>query len=165
MFKVFRSIRQKLFRDGKMKDYFGYALGEIFLIVIGILIALEISDWNEAQKRIALENELTENLYEELLFTYESSRTTLDSFVKLSTIIEAVLYDGDGLDLEALLEKAGDNRGVKATGFITVLLDFTNFFNPHNDTYKAAVSDGSIALISDKVWLSRLEANYVTGPR
>jgi len=104
------------------------------LIVIGILIALEISDWNEAQKRIALENELTENLYEELLFTYESSRTTLDSFVKLSTIIEAVLYDGDGLDLEALLEKAGDNRGVKATGFITVLLDFTNFFNPHNDT-------------------------------
>jgi len=44
MFKVFRSIRQKLFRDGKMKGYFGYALGEIFLIVIGILIALEISD-------------------------------------------------------------------------------------------------------------------------
>ncbi|WP_375324522.1 DUF6090 family protein [Flagellimonas sp. GZD32] len=49
--KFFRSIRQKLVETKRVKKYLLYALGEIFLVVIGILIALQISNWNETNKQ------------------------------------------------------------------------------------------------------------------
>jgi hypothetical protein len=45
----FRSIRQKLFNEGKLVRYLGYAIGEIFLIIIGIMFALQLNNWNEDQ--------------------------------------------------------------------------------------------------------------------
>ncbi len=42
MFKFFRNIRRKLLKSGKFGTYLKYALGEIILVVIGILIALEL---------------------------------------------------------------------------------------------------------------------------
>ena len=50
MFRFFRTIRQTLINEGKTSKYFRYAVGEILLIVIGILIALQIQNWN--QKRL-----------------------------------------------------------------------------------------------------------------
>ncbi|WP_282111546.1 DUF6090 family protein [Maribacter stanieri] len=50
MIKFFRKIRQNLLSEGKTRKYFKYAIGEIFLVVIGILIALSINNWNEKQK-------------------------------------------------------------------------------------------------------------------
>ena len=50
MIKFFRSIRQNLLTDGKTTRYIAYAIGEILLVVIGILIALSINNWNEQQK-------------------------------------------------------------------------------------------------------------------
>jgi hypothetical protein len=46
MIKFFRKIRQKLLMENKTGKYFKYAIGEIFLVVIGILIALQINNWN-----------------------------------------------------------------------------------------------------------------------
>ncbi|KPM32940.1 Hypothetical protein I595_1367 [Croceitalea dokdonensis DOKDO 023] len=50
MIKFFRQIRQNLLSDGKTGKYFKYAIGEIILVVIGILIALQINNWNEHLK-------------------------------------------------------------------------------------------------------------------
>ncbi len=50
MLKFFRQIRQKLLTENRFSKYLIYAIGEIFLVVIGILIALQINNWNEAQK-------------------------------------------------------------------------------------------------------------------
>ncbi|WP_350293375.1 DUF6090 family protein [uncultured Croceitalea sp.] len=47
MIKFFRKIRQNLLTEGKTTKYFKYAIGEIILVVIGILIALQINNWNE----------------------------------------------------------------------------------------------------------------------
>lgn len=47
MIKFFRKIRQKLLSENKFTKYLFYALGEIVLVVIGILIALEINNWNQ----------------------------------------------------------------------------------------------------------------------
>jgi len=62
MIKLFRNIRQKLLAEGKTTNYLKYAIGEIVLVVIGILIALSINNWNEARKNhieeIALLNQL-----------------------------------------------------------------------------------------------------------
>ena len=46
MVKLFRNIRQNLLNQGKTTKYFKYAIGEIILVVIGILIALQINNWN-----------------------------------------------------------------------------------------------------------------------
>lgn len=47
MIKFFRNIRQNLLAEGKIGKYLKYASGEIILVVIGILIALQINNWNE----------------------------------------------------------------------------------------------------------------------
>ena len=51
MIKFFRHIRKSLIQENKMSKYFKYAIGEIVLVVIGILIALQINNWNEKQNQ------------------------------------------------------------------------------------------------------------------
>lgn len=50
MIKFFRRIRKDLLASGKTNQYLKYAFGEIVLVVIGILIALQINNWNEERK-------------------------------------------------------------------------------------------------------------------
>ncbi|NNC50522.1 MAG: hypothetical protein HKN51_05370 [Saprospiraceae bacterium] len=51
MIKFFRKIRQKMLTENKFSKYLLYAIGEIILVVIGILIALQINNWNENRKQ------------------------------------------------------------------------------------------------------------------
>ena len=50
MIKFFRKIRHRLLTENKFSKYLLYAIGEIILVVIGILIALQINNWNEKSK-------------------------------------------------------------------------------------------------------------------
>jgi hypothetical protein len=52
MIKLFRNIRKNLLNEGKTSKYFKYAIGEIVLVVIGILIALNINNWAEEQRAL-----------------------------------------------------------------------------------------------------------------
>lgn len=52
MIKLFRKIRQKMLTENKFSKYLLYAIGEILLVVIGIIIALQINNWNEGQKQV-----------------------------------------------------------------------------------------------------------------
>lgn len=47
MISVFRRIRKKLLTQNKVSKYLLYAIGEILLVVVGILIALQVNNWNE----------------------------------------------------------------------------------------------------------------------
>ena len=51
MIKFFRKIRQRLLTENKFSKYLLYAIGEIILVVIGILIALQVNNYNEAKKQ------------------------------------------------------------------------------------------------------------------
>ena len=55
MIKFFRHIRKKLLSENKFSKYLLYAIGEIILVVIGILIALQINYWNDERKNRAYE--------------------------------------------------------------------------------------------------------------
>jgi len=67
MIKFFRKIRQRMLTENKISKYLIYAIGEIVLVVIGILIALQINNWNAEQKiekeEIGILNNLLESLY------------------------------------------------------------------------------------------------------
>lgn len=67
MIKFFRKIRQKMLTENKFSKYLLYAVGEILLVVIGILIALQINNWNEMQKQKEISKETIQNLKIELL--------------------------------------------------------------------------------------------------
>ncbi len=67
MFKFFRTIRHKLWQQGKVKGYLGYAVGEIALIVVGILIAVQINNWNEGRQNNVLRGLYLDSLIDESL--------------------------------------------------------------------------------------------------
>ena len=58
MIKFFRHIRRSLIQKNQMGKYFKYAIGEILLVVIGILIALQINNWNDTRKNKTYEKEI-----------------------------------------------------------------------------------------------------------
>ncbi|WP_445386481.1 DUF6090 family protein [Robiginitalea sp. IMCC44478] len=58
MFRFFRQLRQKFLAENRFSRYFLYAVGEILLVVIGILIALQVNNWNEGRKDRVLEKEV-----------------------------------------------------------------------------------------------------------
>ena len=67
MIKFFRKIRFQLLEKNKTGKYFKYAIGEIVLVVIGILIALSINNWNEARKTTNIEVEYLKRLRADLV--------------------------------------------------------------------------------------------------
>jgi len=67
MIKFFRKIRRNLLMENKTGKYFKYAFGEIILVVIGILIALSINNWNEQRKENQKEQALLKRLEKEFM--------------------------------------------------------------------------------------------------
>ena len=72
MIKFFRKIRYDLMEKNKTGKYLKYAIGEIVLVVIGILIALSINNWNESRKIGNKKQELILNLIRRLYLYVES---------------------------------------------------------------------------------------------
>jgi len=73
MIKFFRKIRYDLMEKNRTGKYLKYAIGEIILVVIGILIALQINNWNEKQKIEKEEIGILHNLLESLYSAKEQS--------------------------------------------------------------------------------------------
>ena len=86
---------------GKTGKYFKYAIGEIVLVVIGILIALQINNWNEHQKAIKKEAEVIASLKQEITSNINDLEETLkinESFlIKADSLLE--ILNGDFKEL------------------------------------------------------------------
>jgi hypothetical protein len=97
MISLLRKLRQKLISKSKTSQYLLYAIGEIFLVMLGILLALAINNWNEDRKghldEIYVLNEVLKNLKEdnEIIVSIIKSRSKTGSSVeKLKTYINTV---------------------------------------------------------------------------
>ena len=68
MIKFFRKIRQKLLNENRFSKYLVYAIGEIVLVMIGILLALQVNNWNELRKKEQVEIQLYQKIIADLNF-------------------------------------------------------------------------------------------------
>ncbi len=107
MIKFFRKIRQNLLMENKTSKYFKYAIGEIILVVIGILIALQINNWNENRIKTdeieslmqVFENELDENIKAcNLFIEYGYETDSIASLYRNKKITKKMLEDDSYLE-------------------------------------------------------------------
>ena len=142
MIKFFRNIRQSLLSEGRTSKYLKYALGEIILVVIGILIALQINNWNEQRKLKNKERLYLEALYKDMVEMQNiySSRL-LESPKRLKTALNGLKY----------VQNCGEGS-LKKLSLDSMLYDhqvLPDFF-VINDTYNEMLSANILAGLSNK---------------
>jgi hypothetical protein len=110
MIKFFRKIRYDLMEENKVGKYLMYAVGELILVVVGILLALQISDWSEDHKKAEQRTVLIKALKAELqsdveklqsyLRTVDSDLATNSSYVthlaaaaSVDTLVQITRYE------------------------------------------------------------------------
>ncbi len=91
MIKFFRKIRQRLLTENKFSKYLLYAVGEIVLVVIGILIALQINNRNEEQKMRVLERETLAEILENITEIESDLAESLERIIFLNMYTDSVL--------------------------------------------------------------------------
>ena len=87
MIKLFRHIRQSLIMENKTANYIKYAIGEIILVVIGILIALQINNWNEQKNEDKNANVLAQSMLDDLVKDSTALQSAIDFNTKKLEII------------------------------------------------------------------------------
>ena len=78
MITFFRKIRQKLLSQNRVTQYLTYAIGEVALVMIGILLALQVNNWNETRKQKETTNSIYFIVKEDLI----NDISEIDSFLK-----------------------------------------------------------------------------------
>jgi len=140
MLKFFRKIRFNLMETGKTGKYLKYAIGEIILVVIGILIALQINNWNEGRKAVKqeikilseLKNDLKTNL-NEITETFNTTTTRKNSTILILDYFENRRPIDDSLKM----------------AFENIIMD--GLFNIANTSYKFIESQGINTLSNDSL--------------
>lgn len=144
MLAFFRRIRHQLISDGKITRYLLYAIGEIFLVVIGILIALQINNWNESkklnQREVSLLRELRSNLEVNVVNLESDIEKQKKSYQQILQIIDYAdqrmpYYDS----LPKLLQEASYAPDVILTSSAFETLKSTGLELIRSDTLRRAI--------------------------
>ena len=128
--------------ENRFGKYFKYAIGEIFLVVIGILIALQINNWNEFRKQNIRSTEYHERISDDLSLLinqsdnlYEHASQILTSITRTVELLES-----------GTLETDEDKQTVD---YAMVWFSRTSYQLPELPTYVEMMSNGDINLIYD----------------
>jgi|GEM_PF-702216 len=106
MFRFFRQIRQKLLSDNKFGKYLLYIIVEIFIVIIGILIAIQVDNWNE--DRIGTEN--TKLLFQEVSEELVENIKNIDGIINLYIQKDSLYFK--------VLNKRVKDKDYKASSFL-----------------------------------------------
>ena len=154
MIKFFRHIRQRLLSENKFSKYLLYAIGEILLVVIGILIALQVNNWNEERKERRVELKFFRNLKNDLHADLER----LDYMIDLATAKVKASQN---------VKRLSDKDSVGSLyDFSDHMLDliFVDEFRPNENTYEEMKSSGNFSTLRNdslKLHLLNLRKTYV----
>ncbi|MCK5402270.1 MAG: hypothetical protein KAJ28_11610 [Flavobacteriaceae bacterium] len=141
MIKFFRRIRQKLLTENKVSKYLLYAIGEILLVVIGILLALQVNNWNEKRKVTIIEVEFLKGLKGEMRANRDQMINVIEAHKKniaaAHTIIQ--LFDKDISQI---------SETVLNTLFNDLVLTWT--YNPRMGKLNSIIMSGKLDYISNQ---------------
>ena len=140
MLRFFRQIRQRLLTDNKFSKYLLYAIGEILLVVIGILIALQVNNWNNQKQNDLQAQKVLLALRREFI----KNRAQL---IQVKSSHERVVNASSGL--LNLIANFPDSYNETET--VNLLRDHGYYlsFDPFNGALEAAISSGGIHLIDN----------------
>ncbi len=93
MIKLFRNTRRKLLSENKFSKYLAYAIGEIFLVVVGILIALWINNKNQERINEAKAVTILKEIQRDLKKDIESSQEVVNTFITCDSIARLLLWN------------------------------------------------------------------------
>ena len=145
MLKFFRHIRQRLLTENKFSKYLLYAVGEILLVVIGILIALEINNYNESVKNRDILDNYLENLVKEVeyhIYIYDNF------FIKRYDKKMEGLYLARAI-YENNIEIKDTLAAVNSLGYGAVYA--TGIAEPGNSIFNSLNNTGNIRLIDNEL--------------
>ena len=151
MIKFFRKIRLNLLKYGKTTKYFKYAIGEIILVVIGILIALQINNWNENRKDTKLENNFLANV----LLDLEKDEQKLNYYKKF--------LGNRMMSLDTLLTYVRNPQrtmGIEKFGMYVEPLYYNENATNYSTTFESAKTLGAFNTFSKKDLLKSLAQYY-----
>lgn len=154
MIKFFRKFRQQLLSENKFNKYLIYAIGEIVLVVIGILIALQINNWNELRKVHGQEVTFLKGLKTDLL----ADQSQLDLLIEARTSkVECAIELLKPIPLDNYQQIfAADSMISKLFGWIE--------FVPQTNTFDELVSTGNLNIIkNDSIKSMLLELKRLHG--
>lgn len=153
MVHVLRAVRRELSSQGRFRRYLVYAAGEIVLVVLGILIALQINNWNSARQDRARELVYLANIRSDLVADIADMDRYLATRKERIAAAERVLKHFDGQPIT-------DPSAFNADGIS--IYSWQRYYLGNN-TYQEMVSSGNFALLSNshiKSQLLNVEALY-----
>ena len=141
MIKFLRQLRQNLILEGKTMNYLKYAIGEIVLVVVGILIALQINNWNEKQKLDSKTQEYYSQLLDDLNSDILFAKQTIEKFNNYLDDYETYKnsYDKDDLTPNQIYEQ------ISKLSVMSTSLTF------NSSTIETLQSSGDVGLIPAEI--------------
>jgi hypothetical protein len=140
MIRFFRSIRQSLLAQGRISRYLTYAIGEIVLVVFGILIALNINLWNTERQERKLEVEILKEIRSNLDFDLREIGDDVALMDSISAGCTRVL---------AFLDSA--NAPTEAFGYDVHKLRITPHFDANRSGYELLMANGVGTIRNDSL--------------
>lgn len=158
MIKFFRIIRRRLLSQNKLGTYSLYAIGEIVLVVIGILIALGINNWNEGNKNLRIERVFLEDFRNDLKADIQTLREKIHAN-------DLVLNDVDSI--LSTLSNTDELSESELTNFLNQHLSLTteSYFVPEKSTIRQYEANSNGRLISSKELKDKLFRYYSANER
>jgi hypothetical protein len=153
MIPIFRKIRKKMADDNQPLKYARYAIGEIVLVVIGILIALQINNWNQNRLERIEEIDILESMHADFVQTKNRADETIK---KESRVVD---YCGKMMSLMIDKPEKIDHDSIADYLFSGALAYWR--VEPVNGTYDALIGSGKTGVIQNQD-LSRLLAEFST---
>lgn len=147
MIQFFRKIRQKLLAKNKLGKYLIYAFGEIVLVVIGILLALQVNNWNIDKKNVTKAEGLSADILSELVKVNSLIEGRLEGIENQKKLTLYLVNNSEiQMDTVVSLAKSGDLQ----IDVLNFLFSFKLHFNPRADVYNSAVNEGFLAILKSK---------------